>query len=221
MTKTLTVFDLDETLVAGDTAMLWNQFLVERNLVTEPNFLERDKILMGRYARGELDMQEYLQFSLAPLASFNTEAIDALVGEFVAECVVPLFYPDGVSLLKQLKQQQGEQLIISATATFIVKQVATQLGIEDALGIDLVLDANCYTSKIAGIPTFREGKVARLKQWLEKNDQRFDSIHFYSDSINDLPLLDYCDSAFVVNPCPKLQTIAQQRGWQELQWLAH
>ncbi|MEG3755551.1 HAD family hydrolase [Psychromonas arctica] len=219
MSKPLHIFDMDETLVNGDCASLWSAFLVKKGVVTDPDYLANDKALMEQYAKGELDMEEYIVYTLAPITHIPQHEIDSLVDEFVNIDILPLVFPEALTLVKSLKERGIACLVISATVTFIVKKVAQTIGIEDALGIDLVSKDGCYLNQVTGIATYREGKILRLQQWLTEQANTFDEIHFYSDSINDLPLCEYADYAYLVNPCKRLSAEALKHPeWQIFDW---
>ncbi|WP_413692241.1 HAD family hydrolase [Psychromonas sp. KJ10-2] len=219
MSKPLHIFDMDETLVNGDCASLWSAFLVRKGVVTDPDYLATDQALMEQYAKGELDMEEYIVYTLAPITHIPQHEIDSLVDEFVASDILPLVFPEALTLVKSLKESGVACLVISATVTFIVKKVAQAIGIEDALGIELVSKNNCYFNQVTGIATYREGKILRLQQWLTEQTNSFDEIHFYSDSINDLPLCEYADYAYLVNPCERLSAEALKHPeWQIFEW---
>jgi len=219
MSKPLHIFDMDETLVNGDCASLWSAFLVKKGVVTDPDYLANDKALMEQYAKGELDMEEYIVYTLAPITHIPQHEIDSLVDEFVNTDILPLVFPEALTLVKSLKERGIACLVISATVTFIVKKVAQAIGIEDALGIDLVSKDSCYLNQVTGIATYREGKILRLQQWLTEQANTFDEIHFYSDSINDLPLCEYADYAYLVNPCKRLSAEALKHPeWQIFDW---
>lgn len=218
MSIPLYVFDMDETLVNGDCAMIWNEFLVEKGIATQPNFLEQDQQLMALYAKGEMDMQDYLAFSIAPLAALPTSDVAILVEECVEQYILPKVFVQAASLIGQLKRNNVEMVVVSASVTFIVEAVAKKLGISHAIGIDLAEYQGCYSSKMIGTPSYREGKVTRLEQWLATQDQSFTEVHFYTDSINDLPLCNYADHTYLVNPCKQLSQYDHQDQWQILSW---
>lgn len=219
--KTLTIFDLDETLVHGDTSVMWRQYLQNIGVITDPDFSRKDCDYMQQYADGTLDLGEYLHFSLSPIAATPTLHVDQWVQDCVHSRVIKYIYPEAKALIKQLTEGNdgGDILIISATVTFIVTAVAAELGIKNAIGVDLAIDNDCYTHHIIGTPSFREGKVTRLKQWLaERASTPYDNITFYTDSINDLPLCEFAGTVFTVNPCQQLRPIAESRGWGILDW---
>lgn len=217
-TMELHIFDLDETLICGDSGALWHQYLVKQGLVSDPNFLAQDKAMMQQYALGKLTLEHYIQFSMAPLTQYSQQQVDHWVSEFVEQHIEPLIYPAGQQLIHHLQNQQQQILIISATVSFIVKQIAAKLSIKHHIGVDLVTRQGRYTSTIDGIASYQQGKVIRLQQWLEQQQQNYSTLKFYSDSINDQPLLEHVDQAFVVNPCAKLRPLAQQRDWPILSW---
>lgn len=218
MTQPLYVFDMDETLIDADCAMLWNAFLVRKGIIAEPGFLEQDQRLMRLYAQGKMDMEDYLEFSIAPLASLPVEEVNRLVEECVLEEILVKQFTQSKDLIEQLRQQQVQMVIISASVSFLVSVVGHHIGIDNTLGIDLVTKQGCYTPEISGIASYREGKVLRLKEWIESQPECFSEIHFYTDSINDLPLCEFADYAYLVNPCPALKAYSDQENWQVLEW---
>jgi len=219
MPQPLYVFDMDDTLINGDCASLWSQFLVEKGIALDPEYLNTDKALMALYAKGELDMEEYISYTLAPMINISVKDVDSLVDEFVNNKVMPLVFPEAIQLIQSLKANNIQCIIISATVTFIVKNVAKALMIDDALGIDLLIENNCYQNQVTGVATYREGKVIRLKQWLAEKTIAFEGIHFYSDSINDLALCEYADHTYLVNPCARLRDEAEKHPkWTIYQW---
>lgn len=220
--KTLTVFDLDETLVHGDTSVIWREYLQTTGVITDPTFTERDLAYQRQYAEGILDLSEYIEFSLTPIADIPTNKVTTMLADCIHTCVVQHIFPEAKTLIKQLTANGGGEdvLIISATVTFIVKAVAKELGIAHAIGVDLLEKNDRITAEIIGTPSFREGKVTRLKQWLagQGKDAHYDHITFYTDSINDLPMCEFADEVYTVNPCKQLRPIAEARGWSILNW---
>ncbi|OQQ06161.1 HAD family hydrolase [Vibrio campbellii] len=218
MSKPLYVFDLDETLINADCAMIWNEFMVEKGIATAPNFIEEDKRLMGLYAEGKMDMEDYLTFSMKPLENMPIEQVNALVEECVENHILTKQFPQAKTLIEQLSGDEIDMVIISASVTFLVEAVGQRIGIPNALGIDLVVADNRYSAEIDGIPSYREGKVTRLKQWLETQPDNYSEIHFYTDSVNDFPLCEYADYAHLVNPCPRLKEHTNRPNWTVLSW---
>ncbi|WP_087020694.1 HAD family hydrolase [Thaumasiovibrio subtropicus] len=221
MKKPLYVFDMDETLVNLDCAKEWNCFLVDKGVVTTPGFLETDQAMMAQYARGEMSMTAYLEFAIPPLMHLSKAAITALVDECVETRIIPAVFPQALTLIAQLKADRLPMIIISATVTFIVERVAKRLGIEHAIGVELVEKAECYQPIIEGIASYREGKVTRLEAWRSAQSDDYEEVHFYTDSINDLPLCLHADVVRLINPCPRLIAYRDQQDrhdWQVLKW---
>ncbi len=218
MSKPLYVFDMDETLINADCAMIWNAFLVEKGIATQPNFIEEDQRLMALYAEGKMDMEDYLEFCMAPLADMPVAYVHTLVEECVEHHILPKQFEQSKTLIAQLDHDDIDMVIISASVTFLVEAVGHRLGIPVALGIDLVEKHGSYSAEIAGVPSYREGKVIRLKAWLDAQPESYSEVHFYTDSINDLSLCEYADYAYLVNPCPQLKARADNANWTVLSW---
>ncbi|WP_319534893.1 HAD-IB family hydrolase [uncultured Vibrio sp.] len=218
MSKPLYVFDMDETLINADCAMIWNAFLVEKGVATQPNFIEEDQRLMKLYAEGKMKMEDYLEFSMAPLSDMPVEQVKMLVAECVDKQILPKQFKQSKTLIEQLSRDGIDMVIISASVTFLVEAVGQRLGIPTALGIDLIELKGTYSAEISGVPSYREGKVTRLQQWLAEQSESYSEIHFYTDSINDLPLCQHADYAYLVNPCPRLREHANQPNWTVLSW---
>lgn len=214
----LTIFDLDETLIDGDSGLIWNAFLVDKGIVSDPGFLQEDRRLMALYALGELDIQTYLNFTMAAIQHLSAEEIDNLAEQCVNEHILPRLYPQAKALLADLKIQQKYTLMISATVSFLVKKVAQKLNVNDAMGIDLVIKNGTYSAQIQGTASYQKGKVIRLKEWLKITPNRYTSIDFYTDSINDLALCLHADNPIMVNPCTQLKKQALRNQWPILNW---
>lgn len=219
---TLTVFDLDDTLIDGDTSVKWRHFLTERGVITDPDYAKRDQAMMRQYVDGTLDLSAYLTFSLTPIANISIATIDEWVQEFIENHVLSHVFTQAKTTLAELRQDNLEEVIvISATVAFLVKPIAHALGIKHAIGVDLAVDNDHYVSQVIGTASFREGKVTRLKEWLTERGREiddYDNVVFYTDSINDLPLCEFASEVITVNPCPKLRPIAIERGWQVVHW---
>lgn len=219
--KQLTIFDLDETLIDGDTSVKWRQFLQDKGIITDPDYSKKDAEMMRLYAEGSLNLAEYIEFSVAPIEQIPKPDLQELVEECVKDRLLPHIFSDARQLIAKLQAKAPEDiLVISATVAFIVEKIAENLGINESLGVNLVEKDGFFTTKILGTPSFQAGKVERLKDWLQENNRQnyYEKIVFYTDSINDLPLCEYSDQVFAVNPCKKLQPIAQKRGWNILNW---
>ncbi|MFG0887647.1 HAD family hydrolase [Vibrio sp. CJQ_6] len=218
MSQPLYVFDMDDTLIDGDCAMIWNEFLVDQGIATDPDFLAQDRHLMSLYARGEMDMEDYLDYVMQPLFALPVEQVHALVEACVDSRILPRLFPQAKVLIEQLSADGIPMLIISASVSFLVEAVARKIGVEHALGIDMAVRDGRYTSEIVGVPSYREGKVTRLENWLLTHPELVGELHFFTDSINDLPLCLHADFAYLVNPCERLAQHAHQPHWQVLRW---
>ncbi len=216
--RALSIFDLDDTLLDGDSASLFCRYLVQCGLA-DTAFLAQEAELMARYAEQTLSMPEYVAFMLTPLRRLSQAQVARLMPAYVENLIRPRLYPQALELLGHLRRERHRLLIVSATPAFIVRAVGQALGINEVLAIELVVDANgCFDGRIAGVPTFREGKVERLLQWLEQQQLSLAGAHFYSDSINDLALLERVDFPFATNPDAQLARVAQARDWPLLRW---
>ncbi|MCU1716833.1 HAD family hydrolase [Pseudomonas sp. 5P_3.1_Bac2] len=214
----LAIFDLDETLIGGDCARLWSQEMVKLGWADGDSYLPREQELMSQYASGELSMQDYMNYSLSPLVGRTAEEVEHVVEPFVEDVIEPIFYSDATRCLANHRAAGDRILVISASAHFLVSAIAARLKIDEVLAIEPQLERGFYTGQTQGILTFREGKVARLQQWLQEHNESLEGAYFYSDSRNDLPLLEVVAKPHVVNPDPVLLARAQQAGWPILRW---
>ncbi|PHM28886.1 HAD family hydrolase [Xenorhabdus budapestensis] len=218
MSQQVAVFDLDDTLICGDSSQLWTHYLWEKGIITDPRFIEADQKMILDYCAGKLNMQEYLATNLQALSQIPHEQIDIWLTDFVETKIKPVFYPAARKQLDIYHHQNIPIIIISATVSFVVKKIAAAFGVQTAMGIDMVMKDGCYTGDIQGIPTFREGKVARLQQWLAEQNLSPQHIYFYTDSANDLPMCRFASEVFTVNPDIQLRAAAEVHGWKQLNW---
>lgn len=209
----LAIFDLDNTLIAGDSDHSWGEFLVHKQLVDADYYRGQNDRFYRDYQAGKLDIAAYLRFSLAPLTEHSQERLDELQREFMQHWIEPLLLERAQQLL-DLHREKGDQLlIITATNRFITGPIAERLGVDDMLATDPECINGRYTGEVAGTPCFREGKVTRLQEWLKERPYSLAEAHFYSDSNNDLPLLEQVGNPVAVDPDPTLKATAEQRGW--------
>ena len=213
----LAIFDLDETLIAADSASLWSVFIVEKGLASD-SLLAEEQELMKAYAKGTLDMHDYMKATLKPIAGMDSSILAELVGEFIEQKIKPALYPDAVTRIEWHKKRGDKILIISATGEHLVKPIADMLGADDAIAINLEQINGIITGNTIGTLSYQQGKVVRMKAWLAEQDTQFRGSYGYSDSINDLPLLDTVDHPFAVNPDPALALHAQMQEWTIMDW---
>jgi HAD superfamily hydrolase (TIGR01490 family) len=213
---TLAIFDLDGTLLNGDSDYTWGQFLVEKGLVDTQAYKDANDMFFQQYQSGTLDIHEYLAFSLAPLKQFSRIELNHLHQTFMQEKVQPMMLEKATDLLKSHKNQGHFLLMITATNQFVTGPISDALGMDHIIApIPEVIDGH-YTGKIIGVPSFQEGKVIRLNEWLAETGHTMEGSYFYSDSRNDLPLLELVDHPIAVDADETLTKIAQDRGWQHI-----
>lgn len=213
---TLAIFDLDGTLLSGDSDYTWGQFLVEKHLVDPHTYSEANDRFFKQYQAGTLDIYEYLAFSLEPLTQFNTQELKALHNEFMSHKVAPMMQDRAKALLKHHKDQGHYLLLITATNQFVTEPISKALGMDHIIApVPEIIDGR-YTGKIVGIPSFHEGKVTRLNDWLKETGYDLEGSYFYSDSRNDLPLLELVTHPVAVDADPTLTDIAKERGWPHI-----
>ncbi|ARS49973.1 HAD family hydrolase [Ectopseudomonas hydrolytica] len=214
----LAIFDLDETLIHGDCASLWAVEMTKLGWADGEAFIAREQELMRLYAAGELAMEDYMAFTLAPLVGRTPEEVAHVVEPFVEDVIEPIFYSDASRTLAAHREAGDRLLVISASAHFLVSAIAERFGIDEVLAIDLEQQHGFYSGRTQGVLTYREGKVTRLQAWLAEQNENLAGASFYSDSRNDLPLLQLVDRPFAVNPDPTLRAHAEQAGWPILNW---
>jgi HAD superfamily hydrolase (TIGR01490 family) len=212
----LAIFDLDNTLLAGDSDYSWGEFLVQKKLVDAQTYAEANDRFYQQYKAATLDIHEYLRFSLAPLTQFSLDDLAVLHGEFMSDFIEPMMLPKAKALLQQHRDQGDCLLIITATNSFVTHPIAKHLGVDDILASDAEIVGGRYTGKGTGTPCFQGGKVVRLQEWLDEKNFNLEGAYFYSDSINDLPLLEKVPNPVAVDPDERLQKVAQERGWKIL-----
>lgn len=209
----LAIFDLDNTLLNGDSDHAWGEFLVQQGIVDEAFYRQQNDHFYELYKQGNLNILEYLEFALAPLTRFNQDELTILHRDFMKQMIAPMRLAKADALLQKHRQQNDYLLIITATNRFITGPIAEALGVDDILATEPELVDGRYTGKICGIPCFQDGKVTRLQQWLQDHDESLEGSYFYSDSINDLPLLQAVTHPVVVDGDERLTAEAASRGW--------
>ena len=214
----LAIFDLDETLIHGDCATLWSEQMGRLGWVDPISFMQRNNELMDAYSRGELAMEDYMAFSLEPMIGRTPEEVAHLVGPWVEDHIEPIIFSDATRTIAAHRQAGDRILVISASGTHLVKPIAERLGIDEVLGIELEVKHGVYTGNTVGTLTYREGKITRLLEWLDAEEENLEGASFYSDSRNDLPLLLKVDHPHAVNPDPVLREHAEKAGWPIHHW---
>jgi HAD superfamily hydrolase (TIGR01490 family) len=215
--KTLALFDLDETLIAGDSDYEWGLFLVERGVVDRATYGARNQEFYEQYRAGTLVLNDFLDFQLYPLSQFSRTQLDAWHAQFVTSRILPMIRPGARALLD--RHRDAVQVVITATNRFVTGPIAAALGVPNLLATELEEVDGRFTGRARGTPCFREGKVTRLEEWLASRHERFSDYHeswCYSDSANDLPLLSLVTHPVAVHPDNRLRAHAMERGWPVL-----
>lgn len=210
---TLAIFDLDNTLIGGDSDNLWGQYLCDRKLVDVAGFAERNDQFYEDYKTGSLDIDAYLRFALGPLKGQSLDELSAWHREFMRTVIQPIMLPKAKALIAEHRAQRHTLLIITATNVFITRPIAEALGINNLLGCEAEIVDGLYTGEPSGVPSYREGKVTRLNEWLAQRGESMEGAYFYSDSQHDLALLDLVDNPVAVDPDDTLLARAQEAGW--------
>lgn len=218
--RNIALFDLDHTLIPIDSDYEWGQFLCRVRAVDAEEFARRNAAFFAQYQAGTLDPAEYLEFALGTLARFPRSRLDELHTQFMQEVIQPALLPAAYDLLKKHQDLEDLIAIITATNRFVTAPIATALGVPHLIAAEPELDAERnITGKLLGVPTSGHGKVIHLHDWLAKQQKQltdFGSSHFYSDSHNDIPLLEVVTHPVATNPNARLSAHAAARGWPQI-----
>jgi HAD superfamily hydrolase (TIGR01490 family) len=212
----LAIFDLDNTLIAGDSDHAWGEFLVAQGLVDGVWYKAQNDKFYADYCTGQLDIIAYSEFVFGFLAQHDMLYLQQLHQQFMAQVIQPLMLPKAQALIQQHRAAGDYLLIITATNRFITQPIGESLGISELLATEPKFENGRYTGKVEGIPCYKEGKITRYQAWLAAKNMRFEQVYFYSDSHNDLPLLSIVDTPVVVDPDDTLKHYAEQHSWPML-----
>ncbi|UYF98707.1 MULTISPECIES: HAD family hydrolase [unclassified Halomonas] len=210
----LAIFDLDNTLLSIDSDHAWGEFLLEQGAVDPVAYREANDRFMADYEAGTLDMAAFLEVALKPLAEHSPEQLATWHQQFMASKIEPHILAKGEELLARHRTQGDTLLIITATNRFITGPIAERLGVDALIAVEPEKIDGRYTGKVTGTPSYREGKITRLEEWLETQDHTMEGSWFYSDSHNDLPLLERVDNPVAVDPDATLRRVARERQWR-------
>jgi HAD superfamily hydrolase (TIGR01490 family) len=209
----LALFDLDNTLLAGDSEHAWGEFLVEIGAVDEETFRAENDRLYEEYLAGTLDIYESIRFQLGPLMEHPPDTLRRWQEEFMRSRIEPMITPAAVALVEKHRAAGDDLAIITASNSFVTRPIADCFGVRELLAVELERAYGRYTGRVLGTPTFQEGKVLRLQEWIKTKGLGLGGSHFYSDSHNDLPLLELVDHPVTVDPDPRLRAHAEAIGW--------
>ncbi len=211
---TLAIFDLDNTLLAGDSDYLWGVFLADAGLVDRDHYESENERFYREYKEGRLDIFEFLRFSLRPLSEHDPERLHQLHRQFMERHIEPIILPAGRQLIASHKERGHTPLIITATNAFVTTPIAEALRVPYLLATEPEMRDGRYTGAVVGTPCFQDGKVIRLRQWLEQRRETLVGSWFYSDSHNDIPLLEQVEHPVAVDPDEALRLHAGKHDWK-------
>lgn len=211
---TLALFDLDNTLLSGDSDYEWGQFLVSKKLVDEKLYEKANQKFYEDYKAGTLDIHKFSAFSFEPLSQFSMDQLDILHQEFMSQFIRPLITNKARDLVKEHQEKKHTLVVITATNSFITSPIAKEFNIPNLIATEPKIKNNRYTTEVDGTPCFKEGKVERLENWLKERQETLVDSCFYSDSHNDLALMEKVDTAIAVDPDDTLHKIAMNRSWK-------
>jgi len=218
--ESICLFDLDHTLLPLDSDHAWGQYTTHMGWTDAENFAQRNDAFYRQYQQGELDIHAYVQFATQAARERGLQASSIAHQAFMRDVIIPAIRPEATALVQRHRAQGDRMLIVTATNEFVTAPIAKAFGIDTLIAVQLERDPDGeLTGQIAGTPSFGPGKVVRLQQWLEQQGLTWAGIRstFYSDSINDLPLLEKVNHPVATNPDARLRAVAQQRGWPILE----
>ena len=208
----LTIFDLDNTLLAGDSDRAWGQYIVEKNVVSDDFLLESERFY-DSYYDGNLDIERFLAFCLKPLMQNKLSKLIELRKDFIENKIKPMMLNKAIEMVNK-KKSEGRVIIATATNSFVTRPIADLFKIDDLIATEFVIKNNEFTGEVDGVPCFREGKVTKVEDWVKTNGYDLSEATFYSDSFNDLPLLEKVKTAIVVDGDNELIKQAKSNEWE-------
>jgi HAD superfamily hydrolase (TIGR01490 family) len=216
----LALFDLDNTLLSGDSDFAWAQFLIAKGVLDRQTQEAANRRFLADYESGALDIDAFLAFQLSPLARHPRAMLDAWHAEFMTDVIRPMISADARALVQKHVAADTLLALVTATNSFVTAPIARELAIPHLIATIPACEHGQFTGQVRGIPAFRAGKVTRVQAWLEAQAltwAHFAESRFYSDSHNDLPLLESVTTPVAVNPDPHLRAVAKARRWEILQ----
>ena len=215
----LALFDLDNTILAGDSDYNWSRFLIKEGYLDGAIHAEKNEKFYADYKEGNLDIFAFVEFQFKPLARNPRKVLDQLLHKYIEEIIKPMITDKAYALVKKHQDDGDLLIVITATNSFITKPIAQIFGIQNLIGTDPEEKDGEFTGKVSGTPSFKEGKVTRLEEWLKNKKlslSGFEKSYFYSDSHNDLPLLKKVTHPVVVDSDDILKKYAKSQGWPQI-----
>ena len=210
----LALFDLDNTLLSDDSDFLWGCFLVEKGLVDKSTYDAANQHFYAEYKQGTLDIFEFLAFSLKPLTQFSMQELSVLHNEFMKKHIKSAMTQKGIAQIQHHRDTGDFIVIITATNSFVTGPIAKAFNADELIATEPEIIDSRYTGQVAGTPCFQDGKITRLNQWLESSSHDLEGSTFYSDSHNDISLLERVTTPVAVDPDDELKALALERNWE-------
>ena len=214
----LAIFDLDNTLIGGDSDFLWGEFIGEEGIVDANAYRKKNEYFYQQYDLGTLDIYAWLEFCLEPLTRYSMTELQELHHRFMIQKIEPILLDKAQNCINRHKERGDTVLVITASTSFVTAPIVKKYGINHLLATEPEIKAGRYTGGVSGMPCFQSGKIDKLMPWLQKNEETLNGSTFYSDSHNDLPLLELVDNPVAVNADKILTQIAEKKGWKVLNW---
>ena len=214
----LAIFDLDNTLIGGDSDFLWGEFIGEEGIVDANAYRKKNEYFYQQYDLGTLDIYAWLEFCLEPLTRYSMTELQELHHRFMIQKIEPILLDKAQNCINRHKERGDTVLVITASTSFVTAPIVKKYGINHLLATEPEIKGGRYTGGVSGIPCFQSGKIDKLMPWLQKNEETLTGSTFYSDSHNDLPLLELVDNPVAVNADKILTQIAEKKGWKVLNW---
>ncbi len=215
----LAIFDLDNTLIGGDSDYLWGEFLCDEGIISDrQSFEKQNDYFYQQYELGSLDIYAWAEFSFEILSHYSIDELEAFHLKFMDQKIEPIFLEKAQDCINSHKENGDTVLVITASNTFVTAPIVKRYGINHLLATEPEIVSGRYTGKVSGIPCFKSGKIENLMPWLERNGESLKDSTFYSDSHNDILLLELVENAVVVNADAKLTLIARKKGWKIVDW---
>jgi HAD superfamily hydrolase (TIGR01490 family) len=215
----LALFDLDNTILAGDSDYNWSRFLIQEGYLDGAIHAEKNEKFYADYKAGTLDIYAFVEFQFKPLARNPRTVLNQLLKKYVEEVIKPMITEKARALVKRHQDEGDLIIVITATNSFITRPIAELFGIENLIGTDPEEKEGEFTGKVSGLPSFKEGKVTRLEAWLKGKNlslASFEQSYFYSDSHNDLPLMQKVTHPVAVDSDDILSEYAKSKGWPQI-----